>query len=140
MFCRLHAPLNALVENHAVIAELGFAYRLHDLLDTLLYQPVPNARYAKGSGRTIGFWYLFAPDWFWIITSFSIHDSPDLIHDFFRGQATDIFDRQPICSRSVAPGVGFDFRYANRMFSLERIISINPENGSPFLLFVYRSS
>ena len=32
----------------AIITKLGFTYRLHDLLNTLLYQPVPNTWDSKG--------------------------------------------------------------------------------------------
>ncbi len=53
-----HTPLGT--ETIAVIAEFRFTDWLHYLLDTLLYEPVPNTGDSQGSGCSVGFWNVFA--------------------------------------------------------------------------------
>ena len=53
-------------ESITVAAEFSLADWFHDLLNTLLYQPVPDAGYSQRSGGTIRFWdflssYRFGP-------------------------------------------------------------------------------
>lgn len=56
-YCIFYRPVRT--ETIAVIAEPGFTDWLHDLLDTLLYQPVPDARDSQRSGASVGLWDFF---------------------------------------------------------------------------------
>src|SRR5699024_12816115 len=97
------------MESIAVITESGFANRLHDLLDTLLYQSVPDTRDSQRSGTPIGFWDFFTPYASWGVAVFtSLYDFAYLCCHFISSKFANILNFQLIRSRCKTPGIGFD--------------------------------
>ena len=92
-FCELHqivGSLNSVLhgaiwsEAVAAITEFGFANWFHNLLDTLLYQPVPYTRDSKRSCFSIRLRDFFPSDWLGPVAMFSCYDRPYLFDNFFR--------------------------------------------------------
>lgn len=50
-----------------VLTEFCFTYRLHDLQNTLLYDPIYDSWNSQRSGLSIGLWYLHSPYGSWMI-------------------------------------------------------------------------
>ena len=61
-------------ETIAVLAEFCFTDWLHDLLDTLLYKPVPYTRDAEWAHFSIRLWDFLTSYGFWSITMFAACD------------------------------------------------------------------
>ena len=75
----------------AVIAKLGFANRLQYLLDTLLDQPVPDARDSQWSCFTIRLGNLLSSHWFGAIAVFAAcNNFSDSMDNFGRRQPADV--------------------------------------------------
>ena len=68
----------------AVIAEFRFADRFHDLLDTLLYQPVPHTWYSKGTHGAVRLWDFLSSYRSGAVAPFSVDDSTNPVHHFIR--------------------------------------------------------
>ena len=93
----------------AVVAELSFTDWFHDLLDALLYQPVPDARDAERPCFAVRFWDVFASDRFWpVAVPTPCDNKPHFLHDFFGSPAPDIRDVSVVCACRVTPSVGLD--------------------------------
>ena len=68
----------------AIVAEFRFADRLHDLLDTLLYQPVPDTRNTQRAGLAVWLRNVFTPDRFWSVSVLTSCDNkPHFLHNCF---------------------------------------------------------
>ena len=52
-----------------VLTEFCFTYRLHDLQNTLLYDPIHDSWNSQRSGLSIGLWYLHTLYWAWVIAA-----------------------------------------------------------------------
>ena len=96
-------------ESIAIVAEPGFADRFHDLLDTLLYQSIPDTRDSQWPGIPVWFWDVFASYASWGVAVFSsLDDFAYPCCDFISGKFTNIRNLQLVCSRRKTPGIGFD--------------------------------
>src|SRR5699024_12808336 len=91
-----------------VAAESGFADRLHDLLDTLLYQSIPYTRDSQGSGTPVWFWDFFTPYASWGIAVFtSLNDFAYHSCNFIGSQFSDICNFQLVRSWCKTSSIGF---------------------------------
>ena len=116
-----------------IIAELCFADWFHDLLDTLLYQPIPYAWDSQRTCFSVWFRDIFPSYRLWSVAVFASRNNKS--HSFYhiiRSSTPNICDVLFICSCRVAAFVRLMFRYASKMLSLLTIKSIRFSNTSPF--------
>ena len=92
-----------------VVAELSFTDRFHDLLNTLLYQPVPDARDAERPCFAVRFRDVFASDRFGpVAVPTPCDNKPHFLHDFFGSPAPDVCNVSVVCACRVTSSVGLD--------------------------------
>ena len=96
-------------ESIAIVAEPGFADRFHDLLDTLLYQSIPDTRDSQGPGTPIWLRDFFASHAFWGVAVFtSLYDFAYSRCHFISGKFTNVRNFQIIRPRCKTSGIRFD--------------------------------
>ena len=96
-------------ESIAITAEFCFADWFHDLLDTLLYQPVPNARDSQWSGLSVrlrDFFSSYASGGIAVCSSSDNFSYP--CDNFIGRQSANIRYPQSVCSRSCTSRIRLD--------------------------------
>ena len=83
----------------AIITETCFADWFQNLLNTLLYQPVPDAWNAKRSCFSVWLWYVLTSDRPWPVSMGTASDDiPHLLDNFFGRSAPNVSNVQFVCS------------------------------------------
>ena len=93
-----------------MLAKVCLAYWFQYLLETLLYQSIPNARNSQWAHASVGLWYVLPSYRFGSVASFGARN--DILNfggHFFGRQFADVRDCQFVRSGGFAPCVVLDF-------------------------------